>query len=57
MKPEQLEELNKLLQDNSLSLPRYRREVTPSGHNLAWLRKHIKARNNPSARLCELLGI
>ena len=57
MKPEQLEELNKLLQDTSLKLPRYRREVTPSGHNLAWLRKHIKARNNPCARLCELLGI
>jgi hypothetical protein len=38
---EQLAELNRLLNDESLDLPDIRRQVTPSGRNLVWLRKHF----------------
>jgi hypothetical protein len=55
---EQLAELNRLLNDNSLNLPDIRRRVTPSGRNLVWLRKHFSTNaDNVPTRLKLLLGL
>lgn len=53
----ELEELNDLLDDNSLDIPDIRREVGDNGRNLKWLKKHLSTRNSRDQhpRLFELV--
>ena len=54
----ELEELNKLLSDKKIDIPEFRRSVTASGNNYAWLQRNITIRNpNISDRLKNLLGM
>lgn len=54
----ELEELNTLLADRKIDIPDFRRSVTASGNNYAWLQRNITIRNpNISARLKNLLGM
>lgn len=39
------ERLNELLKDKDIDLPDFRRNVTHTGSNVAWLKKHIQLRN------------
>lgn len=50
-----LEKLNALLKDKNLDIPEHRRNVGPSGDNIAWLKKHIRQRNVISSELERLL--
>lgn len=54
----ELHELNGLLNKEKLVLPSFRREVSPSGSNYAWLQKNILKKNPTiSPRLKQLLYI
>jgi hypothetical protein len=44
-KKEKVEKINYLLKNSNLELPPYRKEVTKSGKNIAWLNKHITTKN------------
>lgn len=53
----ELKELNSLLKNSNLDLPKFRRVVTKTGANFSWLQRNIGFRNkNLSARLLHLLG-
>jgi len=52
-----LDELNTLLEDRDLDLPFHKRQVSRSGNNLAWLKKHAAKRNQISVRLKQLLDM
>jgi hypothetical protein len=52
-----LEKLNALLKDRNLDIPDHRRNVGPSGDNIAWLRKHIRQRNEIGPELERLLDM
>lgn len=54
----ELEELNSLLADKKIDIPEFRRSVTASGNNYAWLQRNIAIRNpGISTRLKTLLGM
>ena len=54
----ELEELNGLLTDKKIDIPKFRRSVTASGNNYQWLQRNILIRNpNISERLKNLLGM
>jgi len=54
----ELEELNSLLADKKIDIPEFRRSVTASGNNYAWLQRNITIRNPGIAdRLKNLLGM
>lgn len=56
-KKEIVNELNVLLRKEKLDLPSFRKQVTKSGKNVAWLCKHIGDRNvGYNQRINELLG-
>jgi hypothetical protein len=42
---EECERLTSLLSDKKIDLPEFRRSVTITGCNYAWLQKHIRTRN------------
>jgi len=55
-KKEIVNELNKLLRSERLDLPSFRKQVTESGKNVAWLMKHIGDRNtNYNSTIDDLL--
>lgn len=55
---ERISEINALLANPEVSLPPFRREVSPTGGNYQWLKKHIQTNNKKlPERLLELLGI
>lgn len=55
---EELKELNILLKNSNLDLPKFRREVNRTGNNFAWLQRNISFRNkNLSKRLLHLLRL
>lgn len=55
---EKVQELNALLKDPRIDIPPFRREVTATGANYNWLRKHITARNkNLDPKVIELLEL
>lgn len=55
---EKVEELNTLLKNPEIDIPPFRREVTYTGANYNWLRKHITTRNkNLDPKVIELLEL
>lgn len=55
---DQITELNQHLSDPKLDLPSFRREITVSGANYAWLKKNIQTRNkNLKPKIKELLQL
>jgi len=58
LRAQELAELNSLLSDNLLDLPKFRRAVDRRGTNYQWLQKHIQTRNpNLHPRLHQLLSL
>ena len=58
LKPDQITQLNQLLATEKLELPPFRKEVSSTGSNYAWLQKNLIKRNpNASVQLKALLGI
>lgn len=58
LKPEELLELNNLLQAKGIDLPFFRKEVKDCGGNYTWLQKNIQKKNpNLPKRLLELLKL
>lgn len=54
----QITEINTFLVSPKLNLPPFRREISTTGANYLWLKKHIQKNNkNLPERLLELLGI
>jgi len=55
---EDLKELNGLLRNSNLDLPKFRRSITRTGGNFIWLQKNIWIRNKHlDERLILLLGL
>ena len=57
LNPKQVERLNILLKEEELKFPEFRREVSQSGHNFAWVKKALAKSGNGSPELRSLVGL
>lgn len=54
---QQVEEINQLLKVENLGFPEFRKEISRSGHNYAWVKKALAKSGLGSPRLRDLLGL
>ena len=55
--PTEIIEVNELLAQEDLGFPEFRRTVSKTGANVAWVRKALSVSGKGSPRLRELFGL